>query len=138
MKQFSPAAMKVLLAYSWPGNIRELENIIERFCVTVRDDVIRLEDLPAELLHPELQEFRLTVDLDRPLEDYLSEAIANIERAYLRKALIQTRGHIGQCASLCGLSRRSVAIKMAQYQLRKSEFKDDFNVAALTPAHSEA
>jgi len=131
IKQFSPQAMKVLLDYAWPGNIRELENVVERLCVTCREDVIRVEYLPPEIFHAEPKE--LAIDLDRPLEDYLKESVAKIERAYLRKALMQTRGHIGRCADVCGLSRRSVAIKMAQYKLRKSDFADDFT-AGITAA----
>jgi DNA-binding NtrC family response regulator len=125
MKQISPPAMEAMMNYSWPGNIRELENVVERLCVTIRGDVIRVEDLPSELLHADAQEFRFTVDLDRPLEYHLSEAVAHIERAYLCKALAQTRGHIGRCARLCGLSRRSIAIKMAQYRLNKADFKGE-------------
>src|SRR5262249_56724295 len=46
-KAFSPEAMEALLQHRWPGNIRELENAIERACVTSRDDVIRPQHLPA-------------------------------------------------------------------------------------------
>ena len=49
-KTISPEAMEVLIQFRWPGNIRELENAIERACVTSRDDVIRPENLPAEVL----------------------------------------------------------------------------------------
>src|SRR5262249_22910880 len=51
-KQLSPGAMEVLLNYSWPGNIRELENAIERACVTSRDNIIQVENLPTELVNP--------------------------------------------------------------------------------------
>lgn len=124
MKQISSAAMKILLEYPWPGNIRELENIVERLCVTVRNDVIGVEDLPPDLLRPDESNCHFAVELSRPLHEYLNDAVAQIERNYLRKALIQTHGHIGKCARLCGLSRRSIAIKMAHYQLKKSDFKD--------------
>ena len=52
-KTIAPEAMELLLQHRWPGNIRELENAIERACVTSRDDVIRPENLPAEILKPE-------------------------------------------------------------------------------------
>ena len=51
-KAIAPEAMELLLQHRWPGNIRELENAIERACVTSRDDVIRPENLPAEILKP--------------------------------------------------------------------------------------
>src|SRR6266571_7924920 len=51
-KQISSTAMEALLNYRWPGNIRELENAIERACVTSRDNVIRPENLPPEIIAP--------------------------------------------------------------------------------------
>jgi DNA-binding NtrC family response regulator len=70
----------------------------------------------------------MDVNLDRPLEEYLESAIERIEESYIRKALERTNGHIGHCAQLCGLSRRSITIKMAQYQLDKAAFKEDLGV----------
>src|SRR5271168_1945444 len=49
-RQIAPEAMEALLQHRWPGNIRELENAMERACVTSRDDTIRPENLPAEIL----------------------------------------------------------------------------------------
>ena len=51
-KAISPEAMELLLQHRWPGNIRELENAIERATVTSRDEFIRPENLPAEILKP--------------------------------------------------------------------------------------
>ena len=48
--QISEEAMERLLAYAWPGNIRQLENAMERACVTARGGVIRPENLPSDLL----------------------------------------------------------------------------------------
>ena len=127
-KQIAPAAMEVLLSYAWPGNIRELENVIERACVTTRDQVIEVENLPTDLLQPAKPNLPLRIDIDKPLSDHLEEAVAQIENAYIRKALERTNGHIGQCARICGLSRRSVTVKMAQYQLSKAAFKESLNL----------
>jgi DNA-binding NtrC family response regulator len=123
-KQLSPPAMDALLNYHWPGNIRELENAIERACVTSRDNVIQVENLPPELVSPPVSKLPLHVDLDRPLPELLREALVNIEQQYLRKALKKTRGNVGRCARICGLSRRSVTTKIAEYKLDKSAFKD--------------
>jgi DNA-binding NtrC family response regulator len=123
-KQISPRAMEALLNYRWPGNIRELENAIERACVTSRDNVIQVENLPPELLSPPVAKLPFHIDLDRPLPDLLREAVVNIEQQYLRKALKKTRGNVGRCARICGLSRRSVTAKIAEYKLDKSAFKE--------------
>jgi DNA-binding NtrC family response regulator len=123
-KQLSPDAMQVLLSYSWPGNVRELENAIERACVTSRDQQIQVENLPPDLLQPPKPSSPFSVDLNKPLADYLHEAVTQIERDYISKALKETRGQVSQCAQLCGLSRRSITAKMSEYQIHKDTFKN--------------
>jgi len=123
-KSISPEAMQALLNYPWPGNIRELENAIERACVTSRDAVIEPNSLPAEVLAPAKIKSPFTIDLNKPLTEHLDEMIAQIEKSYIRRALKKTRGHVGKCAQICGLSRRSITAKIAEYGLDKAQFKD--------------
>jgi transcriptional regulator with GAF, ATPase, and Fis domain len=124
-KQLSPEAMQVLLNYRWPGNIRELENVIERLCVTCRDPLIGVQDLPGELsANPSSSRSPVRVSLDRPLPQLLRELTADVERQYLTKALRKVHGNVAKCARLCGLSRRSVTTKIGQYQIDKSVFKE--------------
>jgi DNA-binding NtrC family response regulator len=118
--------MQRLQEYPWPGNVRELENVIERACVTVRDNVITPADLPPEVTAPrEPARGSFPVDLARPLPEQLAEITAMVEKRYLMKALKKTRGHIGRCARISGLSRRSISDKVSQYQIDVSEFKQD-------------
>ncbi len=124
-KSIAPEAMELLLQHRWPGNIRELENAIERATVTSRDDVIRPENLPAEILKPTRPKYQLPVDLSRPLTDQLNELTSAFEERYLRRALKRTRGHIGRTARLTGLSRRTITDKIALYQIDKTEFKKE-------------
>jgi DNA-binding NtrC family response regulator len=123
-KLLSPEAMELLLSYRWPGNVRELENAIERACVTSRDHLIRPENLPAELTAPTTPKFPFPVDLERPLPAVLEEATAHIEQQYIRRALKKTRGNVGRCARICGLSRRSVTAKIAEYKIDRTIFKE--------------
>ncbi len=121
----APEAMEVLLAFHWPGNVRQLENAIEHAVVTARDSVIRPENLPPELSKPAAPTMPFQVDLSRPLPDQLAELTAGFEERYLRRALKRTRGHVGRCAKISGLSRRSVTEKIAQYKIDKTIFKSD-------------
>jgi DNA-binding NtrC family response regulator len=123
-KQISPQAMEALLGYRWTGNVRELENAIERACVTSRDQVIQKENLPPEFVSPQSSGPAFHIDLERPLPDVLGEAAANIERQYIRKALKKSHGNVGRCARICGLSRRSITTKIAKYNLDKAAFKE--------------
>jgi DNA-binding NtrC family response regulator len=118
-------AMELLKKASWPGNIRQLENAIERACITTRDGVIRPGNLPRDIGGRTDVKHPFQVDLNRPLPDQLAEMTAVFEERYLRKALRRTRGHVGKCAQITGLSRRSITDKIAQYKIDKHEFKKD-------------
>ena len=121
--QLSPEAMQVLVRGEWPGNVRQLENALERACVTVRDGVIRPNHLPTDVAKRAGGKHPFQVDLARPLPDQLSELTRAFEERYLRRALRRTRGHVGKCAKITGLSRRSITDKIAQYGIDKEEFK---------------
>ncbi len=125
--QITAEAMDLLQRYSWPGNVRQLENAIERASVTARDGWIEPRHLPTEIRRDPGKKSMLAVDLTRPLPDQLAELTAAFEERYLRKALKRTRGHVGRCAKLSGLSRRSVSSKISQYKIDTTSFKSDDN-----------
>jgi DNA-binding NtrC family response regulator len=123
--QFSPDAMEMLTRCTWPGNVRQLENAIERACVTARDGVIEVANLPPDVLRTgDAKPHPLRVDLSRALPEQLAELTAAYEERYIRKALRKTRGHVGKCAELSGLSRRSITEKITLYKIDKDEFKN--------------
>jgi DNA-binding NtrC family response regulator len=123
-KEIAPPAMDLLLEHRWPGNIRELENAIERGCVTSQGNVIQPENLPADLSGPLAAKFPFEIDLNKPLSDVLRDVTQDIEERYIRKALKKSRGNIGRCAKICGLSRRSISAKIGQYCIKKAIFKE--------------
>ncbi|MFO0960174.1 MAG: sigma-54 dependent transcriptional regulator [Isosphaeraceae bacterium] len=123
--RFSPEAMQRILDYNWPGNIRQLENAIERAVITARDGAIGLENLPPELSSPAPRKFSFPIDLNRSLPEQLAEVTADFESRYLKRALKKSRGHVGRCARISGLSRRSITSKIAQYGIDTAVFKRD-------------
>ena len=122
---FAPEAMERLLNHTWPGNIRELENAIERACVTTRGSSVRAEDLPLEVLHVRSGDGGAQVDLSKPLPELLRDVTLDLERRYLKRAMKKSRGNVGRCAKICGLSRRSISAKLAEYNIRKEAFKEE-------------
>ncbi len=121
-----PEAMAVLAKCEWPGNVRQLENAIERACITCTDGVIAVKNLPPDVARrTEGGKHPYQVDLSRPLTEQLTELTSAFEERYLRKALRKTRGHVGKCATLTGLSRRSITDKIAQHKIDKAQFKQD-------------
>ena len=83
------------------------------------------ENLPPELPAPPAAAQVAVPRRPRPrLPDLLREAIASIEQQYIRKALKKSHGNVGRCAKICGLSRRSMTAKIAEYQIDKAAFKE--------------
>ena len=125
-KKVSPEAMDRLLGYRWPGNIRQLENAIERAAVTTVGDTINADNLPSQVIGSSGDDRpKFDIDLKHPLPFYLQQATEQIERQYILKALEKSRGNVGRCAELCGLSRRSVSGKISQYGIDKYPFKSN-------------
>ena len=123
-KKVSPESMDKMLDYKWPGNIRQLENAIERAAVTTVRDTINVENLPSQVVGSSSAEKpRFEIDLAHPLPHYLKLATEEIEKEYILKALEKSRGNVGRCAELCGLSRRSISGKISQYTIDKYPFK---------------
>jgi DNA-binding NtrC family response regulator len=123
----SAEALDALMRCHWPGNVRQLENAVERACVTARDGEITPAHLPPDAGGPKNGEGKnsFQVDLARTLPEQLDELTAAFEERYLRRALKKTRGHVGRCAQLSGLSRRSVTMKIARYEIDKKQLKGE-------------
>jgi two-component system NtrC family response regulator len=108
----SAEAMVVLQAHDWPGNIRELQNVIERGALFCDVGELGVSHLPDYLSHQPGQQVAVTppLRLDRPL----SELLDDYERQLIRSALVQARGVQAQAAQLLGISRSNL-----QYKLNK-------------------
>ncbi len=123
VKRFAPEAMELLLNCDWPGNVRQLANAIERACVTSRDGVIQLDNLPPELSTAPPDRSGISIDLNRSLPEVVNDVVASLEKQYITRALRKARGNMGRCARICGLSRRSITTKISQYGIDRSAWK---------------
>ena len=109
--RLSEAALRMLEQYSWPGNVREVVNIVERLLVSATTFVIEPEDLPLALCQERAEE-RSPKSLW-----HLAAAVAEAERCTLEAALRQARGNRNEAARLVGVSRASFYRKLKSYGL---------------------
>ncbi|HIW00037.1 MAG TPA: sigma-54 dependent transcriptional regulator [Candidatus Desulfovibrio intestinipullorum] len=112
-KSFSTQALNYLTGYDWPGNIRQLENIVENCVVLVPGSVIGEEDLPAEIRDEESQ-FKSAVDL-LPVQLDLADTLKKIEAAIIRRALVRADLVQVKAAELLNISKSLLQYKLKKY-----------------------
>ncbi len=117
VRGFSREAREALLRYDYPGNVRELENLIERAVVLTRDEVIDRGDLPLTLEESETREEK---------EAHLLAAVEGLERRMIKDALGRAGGIQTRAAELLGITERALRYKLAKYGLRDDK-PDSFN-----------
>ncbi len=103
-KTFAPEAMELLLAYSWPGNIRELENVINYAIVMSKENIIKPEDLPPEMFSGE----KTVMSGSYTLED--------VERMHILKVLKDKNGNRKETAKALGISLRALQYRLKEYR----------------------
>lgn len=110
----SPRVVEILMRHDFPGNVRELENIIEYGFAICHGRTIEVEHLPAELLKkPDLHIARA----EHPLRSALNEEVR------IREALKMHSGHQGKAAKEMGINRSTLWRKLKRYGINPSEFK---------------
>lgn len=118
-----PQVIESLTNYSWPGNIRELENLVERAYILETSSVLTPESFPGELFEAETTSVVLPSSEHLTLADARQHGIGEIERNYLKDVLARNKGKINESARDAGISSRQLNNLMNKYGLRKEEFK---------------
>jgi DNA-binding NtrC family response regulator len=108
----SKEAMDMLLRYDYPGNIRELENIIQRAVVLSREQIITTQDLPPNVQHA--MKASGPQDLGDVTPDDLNDAVERLENAMIEKALLQSGGNQVRAAAMLNISERTLRYKLAR------------------------
>lgn len=118
-----PEVMEVLENYEWPGNIRELENLLERAYILETSSILTKESFPSELFTA--QDYHPLVQFDPSLNlaEVRRRGIEQIEQYYLKELLSTNQGKIAQSANAAGITTRQLHKLMKKHGLRKEEFK---------------
>ncbi|MBD5552977.1 MAG: sigma-54-dependent Fis family transcriptional regulator [Desulfovibrio sp.] len=112
-RNFSANALNYLTGYEWPGNIRQLENVVESSMILAPGPVIGVDDLPAEIRGEESQ-FKSAVDL-LPVQLDLADTLEKIEAAVIRRALARADFVQVKAAEFLGISKSLLQYKLKKY-----------------------
>ena len=112
LKSFSREAMDLLVRHDFPGNVRELENIVQRCLVLARGELITTDDLPASVLGASERSVHLVVDS----EASLPARVAALEKSAIEEALADESGNQSRAAERLGISERALRYKLAKYR----------------------
>jgi DNA-binding NtrC family response regulator len=123
IKGFQPGVMDALLNYGWPGNIRELENLIERAYILEPSTVLTPGSFPAELFENHPMTAEVPINASVTLAETRRQGTAEIEKQYLASLLTRNQGKINRSALEAGISTRQLNKLMNRYNLRKENFK---------------
>ena len=118
-----PLVVKALQEYSWPGNIRELENVIERAYILEKTPTLRAENFPQELFGDLNNPAEIAMDITQPLAEVRRQSLEHIERQYLKELMAKHLGRINQAAKTAGITTRQLHKLLSKYRIRKEEFK---------------
>ena len=113
--RLSPAALKSLLAYRWPGNVRQLRNALETATLVAQGKAIEPGDLP-----PEVAQGVLPPTADGPIPLPASRTLTEIERDAIRDALAKTGGNKTQAAKILGIGLRTLHRKVKDYGIEQA------------------
>ena len=116
-------ALNALIHYDWPGNIRELKNIIERLCIMASDNCITLEDVPPDIRGSQ-SSFNADSGwlADMQFKDAKEKWLEQFEKEYLETALKKYNGNISKAAIQSGVNRRTFHRLMDKYEI--GNFRD--------------
>jgi DNA-binding NtrC family response regulator len=112
-KKIAPEALDKLVSYSWPGNIRELQNVIERVFALSQSDEITLADLPGPITGFEMRQLDFHELAELP-------TLEEMERSLIGTALRKSQGNKNEAARLLAIDRQRLYRKIEKYGLDKT------------------
>jgi DNA-binding NtrC family response regulator len=118
-----PQVMDAFQRYFWPGNIRELQNLIERACILETSSILTSASFPAELFTNGSATAPIPVETRFTLAKVRALAVEEAERRYLRELLTRNGGRINRTAEAAGITVRQVNKLMNKYGIKKEEFR---------------
>ncbi|BBO85110.1 Fis family transcriptional regulator [Desulfosarcina ovata subsp. sediminis] len=123
-----PDVMNGLLNYAWPGNIRELENLLERAYILENSPIMMPESFPPELFDSVALPADIAIPQAGTLAEVRKHGLEEIERRYLQELLLRNKGRINASAAEAGVGTRQLNKLMHKYHLDKAAIKKSLKV----------
>ena len=116
----SSEAMKVLISYNWPGNVRQLKNVIESAVVLANKEILDTTDLPEEIKHPENTAVTVkNINYNLSFRDAKKILIENFERDFIKRKLEEFSGNISRTAEALDMHRQNLQQKIRDLRITK-------------------
>jgi transcriptional regulator with PAS, ATPase and Fis domain len=119
-----PQVLQAFKNYPWPGNIRELENLMERACILETSEMLTPESFPKGLFESDDMHTVLPVQENLSLAEARRHAIDDFERQYLKMLFTRSKGRVNRAAEDAGITSRQLNKLMVKYGIQKEAFKD--------------
>jgi two-component system response regulator AtoC len=121
IESVDPACVEALKGFDWPGNIRQLENALERMMLMAEDRVLRVSDLPEDVVERARRDSASGGEgASAPtFKEIVRRRTQNVERGLIEKALEETGGNVTRAAEKLGLSRKGLQLKMRELGLKR-------------------
>ena len=110
VKSFSPECVNLLISLPWPGNVRQLRNLVERLALTAPGPIVRHGDLPRQLV---------AAASGDPFTLRAGVSLARVESELIRRTLAHTGGNRTEAAKVLGISRRALHYKLDRYRIAR-------------------
>ena len=107
MRGFTPAAMRILKNYEWPGNIRELRNCVKTMVVLAESEMLDISDLPMEI--------HQTGDSQEEISGLAGVSLNELEKTAVRRTLEMVNGNREMAAKMLGIGERTLYRKIKEY-----------------------
>ncbi|MBU4371218.1 MAG: sigma-54 dependent transcriptional regulator [Syntrophaceae bacterium] len=118
----APEVRECLLAYPWPGNIRELEHLVERMVLMAEGPIITMAIAPPEIVRAAHEPRPAApATTETPERDVLKSHMEEMEKQIIARCLEECDGNVTRAAERLGLSRKGLQLKMIKHRLRKRE-----------------
>jgi two-component system response regulator HydG len=117
IKGMAPEARRKLLAYDWPGNVRQLRNVVESMVVVDYDGVLGLDDLPEELNDTPTPVAASTADTANTLSALVGKSLDEVDRLFITETLRMAAGNREEAARMLGIGERTLYRKIKEYGL---------------------